>query len=82
MRVMFEKNRMFKWKKNEKGAITLFLLIAILFFLIVLQGMYTNLKNKNLAQILTIEKIERNYNDISMEEMKEIYNRTLNKIVY
>lgn len=69
-------------EKNEKGAITLFLLIAILFFLIVLQGMYTNLKNKNLAQILTIEKIERNYNDISMEEMKEIYNRTLNKIVY
>ena len=57
-------------------------MIAILFFLIVLQGMYTNLKNKNLAQILTIEKIERNYNDISMEEMKEIYNRTLNKIVY
>ena len=69
-------------EKNEKGAITLFLLIAILFFLIVLQGMYTNLKNKNLAQILTIEKIERNYNNISMEEMKEIYNRTLNKIVY
>ena len=42
--------------KSENGAVTLFVLIAILFFLIVIFGMYVRSSSKNQVQISEMEK--------------------------
>lgn len=43
--------------KGEKGAITLFVLVAILFFLIILIGLFASSSNIRTSQIRELEKI-------------------------
>ena len=47
--------------RNEKGSITLFVLIAMLFFIITLLAMYVSNNTKVQAQLSEIEKVEKNY---------------------
>ena len=47
--------------KNEKGSVTLFVLIAMIFFLIVTISIYVNSQSKLQAQNAEIEQIRKNY---------------------
>lgn len=57
---------------SEKGSVTLFILIAIIFFLIVSLNVYSSNKNKLIAQTEEIKAIEENYNK-DLDNMDEIY---------
>ena len=57
---------------SEKGSITLFILISILFFLMIAIGIYVNVSNKTLAQEIEISKIKSEY-EISKEQINEEY---------
>ncbi len=57
---------------NEKGSVTLFILIAAIFFLIVSLNVYSSNKNKLIAQTEEIKAIEENYNK-ELENIDEIY---------
>ena len=62
--------------KSEKGSITLFVLLAFLFFIIVLFGVYYNLSTKNTNQAKQIEKIIKNY-EVEEESINQMYEDTL-----
>ena len=47
-----------KFLGKEKGAITLFLLLAMLFFLIVLFSLFISTGNKSLSQTSEVDKIK------------------------
>ena len=55
------KERREKLRRGERGSVTLFVLVAMLFFLIVLVLSYVGILNKKQAQIKQIEKIQREY---------------------
>ena len=57
---------------SEKGSVTLFVLIAIIFFLIISLNIYSSNKNKIIAQSKEIQAIEENYNK-DLENMDDIY---------
>ena len=67
-----EKEKNFLGLKNENGSITLFVLIAMLFFLIVVLGIYFGSQNKLQAQTSEIDKIKKNY-EISDDDLDNIY---------
>lgn len=62
--------------KEQKGSITLFVLISIMFFVIVLVGLYVNSSYKVQKQQKEIEKIQKNY---EKENIDDLYNRTYEK---
>ena len=64
--------------KNEKGSITLFTLIALIFMCIILIGIYLSFSYKNNSQLKQIEQIKEEYN--LHESIDEIYLRTCNSI--
>ena len=65
--------------KNEKGSISLFILLAALFFLVVVTGVGVSLKNKEAEIDAQFEKIKQNYEkDVGNEE--QIYNKKVNKM--
>lgn len=56
--------------KSEKGAITLFVLLACLFFVISLLGVYNYVQNRNQASNSEYEKVKENYEkDVGNEEI-------------
>lgn len=57
--------------KNEKGSITLFVLISMLFFIIILVGLFTNISNKVAKQEREINRIQQSYRQ---EDINKIYN--------
>lgn len=57
---------------SEKGAVTLFVLIAVIFFLIVALNVYSSTKTKLVAQSREIEAIEENYNR-DVDRIDDIY---------
>ena len=61
--------RMFK---SEKGSITLFVLLAILFFLIVIFSVFMTSSNKNRIQLSELDKIKQEY-EKDVENIDEIY---------
>ena len=69
-----------KIKKNnifsEKGSVTLFILIAIIFFLIVSLNLYSSNKNKIISQSEEIKAIEENYGK-DLDNMDEIYDNLI-----
>lgn len=65
-----------KGKRNEKGSITLFTLVAMLFFIIILILSYTSQINKISSQKKQVEKIKEEYN--TDDEIEEVYNKALN----
>ena len=61
--------------KNEKGSVTLFVLIAMIFFLIVTIGIYVNSQSKLQAQNAEVEQIKNNYQKNNYNEyLDNIYN--------
>lgn len=61
-----------KFLKNEKGSITLFVVAAILFFLIVVFSMFMTSSNKSRIQTSEIDKIKEEYQE-SVENIDQIY---------
>ena len=59
--------------KNEKGAITLYVLLVCLFFLFVLSGIYTLNLNNMQAQEESLRQIQENYSK-QVEDMDNIHN--------
>lgn len=67
-----------KNKRNEKGSVTLFVLVAMLFFIIVVISVYSNIKNKELVQAKNLEKIKYEYEKYTdMEAMDNKYEEIL-----
>lgn len=64
--------------KEQRGSITLFVLVSIMFFIIVLVGLYVNSNYKIQKQQKEIEKIQKNYNT---ENIDELYEKTYNKYI-
>lgn len=62
--------------KSEKGAITLFVVISIIFFVIVLVGLYVTSSNKMLKQQKELQQIQKNY---ETENIDDVYNRIVTK---
>ena len=64
--------------KSENGSITLFVLLAILFFLIVIFSLFINSSNKNMIQSSEIDKIKEEYQE-SINNIDQIYKDTVSK---
>lgn len=65
-------------KKFEKGSITLFVLIAIIFFIIIASGVYISIRNKNISQDSDTQKIEEQYNK-DVQNIDNIYEEELKR---
>ena len=65
--------------KNEVGSITLFVLIVILFFIIVLMEVYAGLKTKKTSQSKETDKIQAEYN-VSGEDVERVYEEEIKRI--
>lgn len=64
--------------KNQKGSITLFVLVAILFFLIVVLSVYTSNQNKKITQLGQVDKIIKDY-EKDVENIDQIYEDEINE---
>ena len=62
--------------KNEKGSITLFVLMCMMFICLILLGFYLSSINSNNAQLKEIQSIKEQYT--SQEDINDIYLRTVN----
>ena len=62
----------FSNKKREKGAITLFVLIACLFFVFILMGVYLSNLNRLQVQEQEVQQIQENYAK-ELDRVDEIY---------
>lgn len=65
--------------REQKGSITLYVLISMLFFAIVLMSLYVNSSYKVQKQQREIEKIQDNYNK---EDINDLYEKTYTKYQY
>ena len=63
---------------KETGAITLFVLLAMLFFLIIVLSVFMNSSNKIISQTSEIDKIKEEYEQ-SVNNIDQIYNETLSE---
>ncbi len=68
------KNKLIKNKKSEKGSVTLFVLIALIFFLIIGIFIFININNNKTSQAEEIKQIEKNYETTS-EELEQKYEK-------
>ena len=64
--------------KKERGSITLFVLIAMMFFLIILIGLYLNIMSKNQEVKNTIDRIEKEYS-LDEIDLDQVYQEIINK---
>ncbi len=62
--------------KEENGSITLFVLMSIMFFVIVLMGLYINSSYKIQKQQKDLEQIQKSYNQ---QNIDDLYNKTYEK---
>ena len=62
--------------RQEKGSITLYVLISMFFFITVVLGIYFNSTSKVQKQNKEIEKIQKEY---EKENINDIYEKTYNK---
>ena len=60
--------------KIEKGSVTLFVLVSMLFFMFVLVGMYVNTSNKVAKQEREVNKIQQSYEQV---DINDIYNKKI-----
>lgn len=63
---------------KETGAITLFVLLAMLFFLIIVLSVFMNSSNKIISQTSEMDKIKEEYGQ-SINNIDQIYNETLSE---
>ena len=60
-------------KSNEKGSITLFVILSMITFLIVVGGVYMNSSNKVRQQDSQIRKIQQQYEKEDANDLYEEY---------
>lgn len=65
-----------KFFKKENGAITLFVLLAMLFFIIVIFSVFVANSNKEQSQVSDVDQIKQEYEQ-SVDNIDQIYNQTL-----
>ncbi len=65
--------------KQEKGSVTLFVLVAMLLFCVILLLAYMNISNRNTEQISNLRKIQSEYSQ-SQKSIDEIYENTINTL--
>ena len=61
--------------KEQKGSITLFVLMSMLFFVIVVVAVYVNTNYKAQAQQREIEKIQQTYEKDDINEIYQEYKK-------
>ena len=64
--------------RKQNGSITLYVLVACLFFGLILTGVYISQLNKLQTQEEEVTQIEENYKQ-QLERSDEIYNELINK---
>ena len=64
--------------RKQNGSITLYVLVACLFFGLVLTGVYISQLNKLQTQEEEVTQIEENYKQ-QLERSDEIYNELINR---
>ena len=62
--------------KSQKGSVTLFVLIAVLFFSIILFGVYKSNMNKLRDQESSISEIKKSYS----KDANEVYEQTIERL--
>ena len=62
--------------KQEKGSITLYVLVSMFFFIVVVFGIYFNSNSKAQKQYKEIEKIQKEY---EKENINDVYEKTYYK---
>jgi hypothetical protein len=62
--------------KSENGAVTLFVLTAMMFLMIVLLSIYASVSNKSRVQKSEINKIEQTYN-VTEADMQNEYDKII-----
>ena len=72
------KNIIKNFQKNEKGSITVFVVAAMLFILVLVMIFYFSINNKATTQAKDIEQIKKEYQDSSESEMDQAYERLEN----
>lgn len=70
-----------KLLKKENGSITLFILLAILFFLIVIFSVFIASSNKEQSQTSEIDKIKQEYEE-DVNNIDQIYDETLTENLF
>ncbi len=66
--------------KEEKGAITLFVLISMLFFVIVLVGIYIGTSHRTQKQQNEIEKIQKEYETTDIDELYNMVYESISEV--
>ena len=66
--------------KKENGSVTLFVLIAMIFFLIVCFFIYTSSNNKKVSQMKELEQVKKNY-EYTEEDLEGIYDDIIENTV-
>ena len=61
---------------NQKGSITLFVLLAMIFFIIIILNMTMNVANKKQSQISEYDKIKQEY-EKNINNIDQVYNEVL-----
>ena len=74
-----KKQKLNRVRKGERGSITLFVLIAMMFFLTVGIAIYIANVNNSTTQQRDVKKIQSEYNDGG--DLNQIYYEQKNKIV-
>ena len=65
--------------KQEKGSVTLFVLVAMLLFCVILLLAYMNISNRNTEQMNNLRKIQSEYSQ-SQKSIDEIYENTVDTL--
>lgn len=62
--------------KKEKESITIFVIVAMLMFIVIAFAIFFNISNKNISQETEIEKIQEEYGE-DINNINEIYENQL-----
>lgn len=65
-------------KQKQRGSITLFVLISVLFFIVIAIATYTQISNKATAQEKELNNIEEKY-EVTDDEIEDEYNEQIDK---
>ena len=68
-----------RFKKNEKGSITIMVLTAMLFMLVVITISYLSISNESIGQNKKISQISEQY-QVTDEDMKQEYQKAINSL--
>lgn len=66
-------------QRNEKGSVTLFVLIALIFFIIIGLAIFMTTMNQSSSQQKAVDKIADDYKNVSEGELDKLYDDELNK---